>query len=61
MKTGVKPLIDRLRNEVAGTDVDPEALIEIFKDWGDALIKHGHYNDDASTWLCFKRTMDLNE
>lgn len=61
MRDGVKPLIDRLRNETLGTDVDPEALIEIFKDWGDALIDRGHFNDSAGTWSCFKTTMDNGE
>lgn len=57
MLSGVKPLIDRLKAETQGTDVDPEALMDIFIDWGDALIRNGHFNDRASTWEVFKKTM----
>lgn len=55
MKPGVKPLIDRLRNEVQGTDIDPEALIEIFTDWADQVIGKGFLSDRSETWYFLKQ------
>lgn len=38
----MKPLKDRLRNELQGTTADPEAVEEIFWDWLEDLRTKGH-------------------
>jgi hypothetical protein len=44
MLGNVKPLSDRLANELEGTTADPEAVMEIFFEWFEDLVDKGHLN-----------------
>lgn len=57
----IKPLRDRLYAELRLTDVDPELIMTIVKEWGDDFIKGGIYHDNAATWACLKDSMNKGE